>query len=209
MTDYSHQLPPPPPLPTESFRQLLIQKEMNTWEFAHIINDDPETLRILKEQLPLGTCRIVSDGSFFAATRTGTSALILSCPGLDHPLTIQNRVPGRPEDQSAYRSELAGIYTAFRLEKALFAFLGLPDNCRIAFGCDGEGALKSCFQSCGCTVKESDFDLISAVHTLLTETSSSWTWRHVRGHQDVDTTTTLDWWAQLSVLADFYAQRFN
>ena len=181
MTGYSHQLPPSPTLPTESFRQFLIQKEMNTWEFAHIINDDPETLRILKGQLPLGTCRIVSDGSFFEATRTGTSALIMSCPDLDHPLIIQNRVPGRPEDQSAYRSELAGIYTAFRLEKALVTFLDLPDTCHIAFGCDGEGALKSCFQSRGCTLKERDFDLISAVHTLLTETSSSWTWRHVLG----------------------------
>ena len=69
--------------------------------------------------------------------------------------------------------------------------------------------MKYCFQSHGCTVKETDFDLISAVHTLLTKISSSWTWQHLLGHQDDDATTVLDWWAQLNVIADFYAQPFN
>jgi hypothetical protein len=57
-----------------------------------------------------GTARTISDGSYNSLTHKGTSSLTIVADkhNID-PLDGDNWVPGLPTDQSAYRSELAGI----------------------------------------------------------------------------------------------------
>ena len=57
--------------------------------------------------LAAGKLRIVSDGSY--KKKMGTAATIVTSQNLRHSIRIECQTPGRSEDQSAYRSELAGI----------------------------------------------------------------------------------------------------
>jgi hypothetical protein len=83
----------------------------------------------------------VSDGSF--KDRFGTAAFILVSPD-DPTLYIKGMVitPGRPEDQNAYRSELAGmIYAITVIQWAVQKFYRLQSG-QIEVACDGRSALQ-------------------------------------------------------------------
>jgi hypothetical protein len=151
-----------------------------------------------------GDIRGVSDGSF--KNSHGTAAWIIKI-GVNSFITGGTIVPGPPEIQCAYRSELTGLYgiacTIWSLEQSH----GLIST--ITVGCDGLSALQQ-------VNKISDFidpnmphfDLILATRQMISRTHWSWEWTHVKGHQDSTTAIEdLNEWSRLNIQMDTEAKR--
>jgi hypothetical protein len=145
----------------------------------------------------------VSDGSF--KQEHGTAAWIVHLSELCE-ISGEMVTPGMKTDQSAYRSELAGIYgiacTIWLLEKE-YGAIG-----KVTAACDGISALRQ-------VAKPFDFidpnlpqyDLILATRNIIRKTTWEWSWVHVKGHQD-DLTPLgqLDIFGQLNVKMDAKAK---
>ena len=86
-----------------------------------------------------GTVVCVSDGSFKEAC--GTASWIIE--NADGTQRIQGKVavPGYASDQSAYRSELAGLYAIVYVIETLVEVYGLSKG-EVIVGCDGISALQ-------------------------------------------------------------------
>jgi hypothetical protein len=146
-----------------------------------------------------GNIKAVSDGSFKEKFGTAAWTVYIS----EHCVITGHCVaPGDPEDQSAYRSELTGLYgiayTIWHLRN-VYNITG-----RIEVGCDGLSALRQ-------VEKTHDFinpnvpqyDLILATRTVICQSQCQWEWRHVKGHQDdTKTINELDEWSQWNIRMD-------
>jgi hypothetical protein len=109
-----------------------------------------------------GNVRAVSDGSFKNAH--GTAAWIIF---ISNRCIIKGRsiAPGHPDDQSAYRSELTGLYGIVMTIRHLEKHFHLQED--ITVGCDGLSALtKASIQSDFINPNEPQFDLGSLHYTL-------------------------------------------
>ena len=146
-----------------------------------------------------GLLRHGSDGSF--ADSIGTA----SCRFWDGSVfqRIQFAVPGLPEDQTAFRSELAGIYAQARF---LLSFCLFHDLCNTTFtiACDGKSALETSFHT---RVKwdTPQRDFVSAFQAVQREAADRqifFTPKHVLGHQDKNPWNTLDLYATINQLCD-------
>jgi hypothetical protein len=86
---------------------------------------------------------VVSDGSYNPTTQLGTTAWILE--GRISNIQIFGKVitPGSASDQSAYRSELAGILAAIKVINALASFHNLKTS--LTVHCDCDSGLKNVF----------------------------------------------------------------
>jgi hypothetical protein len=146
----------------------------------------------------------VSDGSFKDAH--GTASWRISIQGHQdyfHGLVI---VPGTPECQSAYRSELAGLYSICFVVHQLESYLQC--SCNIEIGCDGLSAIQMCEdRSDTLTPNASHFDLITGTRFLVSKIHGSLLWRHIKGHQDNDATLVLDMWAEFNIQMDLAAKQ--
>jgi hypothetical protein len=147
----------------------------------------------------------VSDGSFKQGH--GTAAWIIyfsdtcSCVG-------RVVVPGTPEDHSAYRSELTGLYAiaaSILFIERRFGFSG-----PVTVGCDGLSVLHQ-VSNLGDFIDPTlpQYDLILATRTLVQQAASiQWKWQHVKGHQDDNTPVQhLDLLSRLNVQMDLAAKQ--
>jgi hypothetical protein len=130
-----------------------------------------------------GKCIGVSDGSFMRSSLTGSAAMTLQGPTSKLAILCSCVCPGFPEDQSAYRSELIGIYQMVLTVYFLCQSFDIPEGLAV-LACDGLAAI-SCFSSCDtptpCTSKH--FDIISATRRLMRDCPIQWNTRHILGHQ--------------------------
>jgi hypothetical protein len=148
----------------------------------------------------------VSDGSF--KEEHGTAAWIVV---VSDKCCIEGKVitPGLPSVQSAYRSELAGIFgilaTITLLEKRFHV------RANITIGCDGLSAIHRASYLHDCVDPNAlHYDLIMACQSLQLQSLWSFNWHHVRGHQDeVRPTDALDHWEQLNIRMDKAAKAFH
>jgi hypothetical protein len=149
--------------------------------------------------------RGVSDGSF--KNEFGTAAFIIL--SVDDPeVCIRGRAvtPGNREDQNTYRSELTGIYAMTVIQWVLSEFFGIKKG-TIEVACDGKSALQQAqWSEDFINTNYPHYDMILAIRSIRLLTQWTWSWRHVKGHQD-DTGTELDYWAQLNMEMDTDAKR--
>jgi hypothetical protein len=164
----------------------------------------PPDLRPILASLRAGSARAVSDGSF--KDKFGTSAFTLVDA---HACSIigLNIVPGHPDDQGAYRSELAGLFGIVLIVNLLCSWAGITSGA-IEVGCDGLSALNKAFDTWPLEPSDPHFDLLSALRKMILSSPIEWTTRHVAGHQDEDPTAKLDWWAEQNVQMDNLAKVF-
>lgn len=148
----------------------------------------------------------VSDGSF--KDEHGTAAWILV---LSADCRIEGKVitPGPPVVQSAFRSELAGIFgilSTITLLEEKFQF-----SSKITIGCDGLSALQRASYLHDCIDPNAlHYDLIMACRSLQLQSSWDINWHHVRGHQDaVRSASELDHWELLNIQMDLAAKAFH
>jgi hypothetical protein len=138
-----------------------------------------------------GTAIAVSDGSSFKDS-FGTSALILEASDSTDNIVAVNVVPSNPDSQSSYRSKLAGIFGQVTLVNALCKTHGITQGA-IECGCDSLGALQKVFiLDTEIKTAGSNFDLLSATRVAIRDSPVTWTFRHVKGHQDDNIETNLD-----------------
>lgn len=173
--------------------------EQYGWVPEHIkINGSEQELL---EALRKGHLRIISDGSF--KNRIGTAAVQLRTKkSSKNCIWVRCRTPGLPGDQSAYRSELAGILVGIMIASWLRAQLGQSPNIkpRIQIGCDGLSALLNSFSTRQLRPSAKQFDILSAIRGAVRESHITWAPRHILGHADRDREwSDLTWWERRNV----------
>jgi hypothetical protein len=160
------------------------------WDNIHL---PPNLDKELKDNIEI---MAVSDGSF--KEEHGTAAWILV---VSEDCSMEGTVitPGLPSIQSAFRSELAGIFgilSTITLIEQKFQF-----RSKITIGCDGLSALHRVSYLHNCIDPNALHQgLIMACQTLQLQSSWNVSWHHVRGHQDeVRPTAALDQWEKLNI----------
>ena len=132
---------PPNPSPTSylMFRSIRLQSPPLDW-FNHSLSSPPSTNHLLTHLL-LGKIVAVSDCSYFPLNQVGAcSWSILTPEGLTW-IKGGGVVPGDPNPQSSYRSELYGL---LGIESILSnVTLPLSSKLRITVACDGLAALQN------------------------------------------------------------------
>lgn len=172
-----------------------------------IIGDEDELVRALFS----GTLRVIGDGSYKAGfgsaavqltTFTGTSTIWLRC-----------RTPGLRDDQSAYRSELAGLYAGLLGCSWLYEKgkqMGLSTEAGAEIACDGLSALRNSFSDKPLQATQRQFDLLSSIREQRRLLPIKWLKRHVDGHADRQKKNhTLSWWELRNIECDKEAQAYR
>ena len=141
--------------------------------------EDP-TILLDKYQLPSDECRalvdcivagsasIVSDGSFNPESSTGpagTSTVVLA-PSTEWSANFyakgNNWVTGSGDDQSAYRSELAGVIAALTILDVLVRHHKITDG-TVTIALDGDSALIQSGSDWPLSVDQADFDYLQVI----------------------------------------------
>ena len=176
------------------------------WALKEILTTDciDEIVRDINK----GTAVAVSDGSFKGMG--GTAAWIIENESGSQRIMGVVNVPGTVLDQSAYRSEIAGIYGSVLVIETIKDTLKL-DKGGITIGCDGKNALeqavlvKDNVLSC----QQQHFDLLSGIQGYIKDSCLTYIPKHIKGHQDdVKSYENLDRFEVLNVEADFNAKQY-
>jgi hypothetical protein len=95
-----------------------------------------------------------------------------------------NFAPGHAEDQSLYRSNLAGMFSIIVFLSLIVEFFHVKEG-RIEVVCDGIKVLRSIYHEFN-MVKggANSFDLVVSARKYLSLPPLKWTFQHVKGHQD-------------------------
>jgi hypothetical protein len=135
-------------------------------------------------------------------------AFVLELMDSLHNMIAANVVPGHSVSQSSFCSELAGIFGQVTMVNAICAVYNITSRA-IVSGCDGKVALEqvSLFHE-QVDTNVQHFDLISAIRTALRHSPITWTFKHVKGHQDEDVDATLNHWALLNIQMDNLAKAY-
>lgn len=147
----------------------------------------------------------VSDGSF--KDGHGTASWRINIQSEKEFFLGSVITPGTTSDQSAYRSEIAGLYGIAATVWCMKKFLDC--NIQVEIGCDGLSAIRQCERySDSINPNLSHFDMIFAVRSLLHDVNGTIKWRHIKGHQDDHAELVLDKWALYNVQMDTTAKQY-
>jgi hypothetical protein len=106
-----------------------------------------------------GNINLVSDGSYYSSHSVGTAAWIIEGSVSGIQITGAVITPGGASDQSAYRSELAGILAAISVINALAKFHNISTN--ITIHCDCQKGLDKVFNlSSMPNLNDASYDLL-------------------------------------------------
>jgi len=151
-----------------------------------------------------GTIMAISDGSF--KDTYGTAAWTIGVTDEDQYISGKVICPGDGTDHSSYRSELTGLYVILTITNQLCEYYDIQEGA-IEIGCDGLSALQTSFDYGPHLSSDiSNYDLIGAIYHMRKMSKVSWTYRHVKGHQD-KTSSDLDEWATQNVRMDTLAKQ--
>jgi hypothetical protein len=186
-----------------SFSDFLMQsKEDEKWCLACLTFEDDGA--ILALAISQGDAIAVSDGSY--QDTYGTASWVLEGTNSTGRILGDVVVPGNEHDQTAYRSELTGIYAILLTVSKLCQYYKINRGA-MELGCDGKSALEKALGNKPINIEDSNYDLLSAIRKLRNSTPISWTTRHIKGHQDASQTLDeLDRWALLNVEMDTRAK---
>ena len=188
----------------EGLQQWMKDQNGEEWVFGNVAMT--ENIDKIVQAIANGSAIGVSDGSF--KDEFGTAAWVLE------DITAQQRIvgtlitPGFHSDHSAYRSEISGIYAMVTMVESIKHVWGLTKG-TITLGCDGDQAglqaLDIHSRTTVCT--QQSFDLLSGIQGKLKSSTITYTYRHVKGHQNDDKKLEdLDYWALLNIEMDILAK---
>ena len=203
-TTYSNSRPPPSAVSDKPLLQVIrALPSSQQWSLQRCLSSH-EYGQDIVHAIENGTAIAVSDGSF--KDSFGTAAWTIRGDSDDQFLTGVNVVPGVATDQSAFRSELAGLYGIIMAITTICTSRNILHGC-VTVACDGEAALEYIFDWGTKFLKSSTphLDLIAAGRKLIQQSPLQWKFRHVKGHQD-DFVGPLDRWATLNVEMDMLAK---
>ena len=148
----------------------------------------------------------VSDGSF--KEECGTAAWMLEDSKGEQSIVGRLKTPGFPSDQSAYRSEISGIYGMVAMVEGIKQVWKIA-NGHITLGCDGKqaGLQALDIEHYRTTCTQQSFDLLSGIQGYIRASTIKYTYRHIKGHQDDKVKLQdLDYWALLNIEMDMLAK---
>ena len=152
--------------------------------------------------IQMGSLAVFSDGSAKAGVE-GTCAWGVATHDDEVALLAAGfRVPGPPEAQCSYRSELAGLLgIVVFLRRLMSSFSAVTGT--VTFATDSDAVLGRIFRKGHpATVADHSWDLLSLCQSMMTGLPSlTWQWRHLKGHQDKGS-GDLDIWARRNIFAD-------
>ena len=171
-------------------------------------NDGGETIA---KGIRDGTARAVSDGSFNSVAPIGPSGT----PSLNISASDENTdgleavkwVPGTIIDQSAYRSELAGVYGILAWLPIIVQQFDIEAG-GIMIALDGESILTQSKGNWPLTISQPCFDMLQDIRARIDLLPIKITWKLVEGHQDENKYVALDWWARMNIKMDTLAKEF-
>ena len=146
-------------------------------ELADIPNNGSTVAQAIREHKAHAT----SDGSF--KYELGTSATLLRGEDRFERIICVSKVPGRPEEQSAYRSELTGIAASLKTVQVLCKFHRITEG-TITIHLDGKQALLNASDDWYLVSTKADFDILKRTRQLIKEIPIQIKWEWVKGHQD-------------------------
>ena len=155
-----------------------------------------------------GTAIAVSDGSF--KDEHGTAAWVIEDYLAKERLLGLTMVPSFPIDQSAYRSEVAGLYAIVKVISIIIEVYNITEaQAGITIRCDGLSALERSFDINNPTsISNKHYDLLSGIQGMVKATQIKWEYHHVRGHQK-EKKEKLTRWEMLNEEMDIRAKLFG
>ena len=205
VTPATGMLPVPVPIQESLEEALDATDTADRWAVESVsIKDNGRSLAAAILQ---GKARAVSDGSFKNAMGTSSSILFHSRANDPNRIISVNAVPGNANEQSAYRSELAGVSGSLAITAAVCRIHDIQEG-SITLGLDGQQALLAAAGDWPLNPERPDFDLITDIRTKLKKLPISVKWKWVEGHQDDDKSTHLDEWAKANILVDNMAKAY-
>jgi hypothetical protein len=165
-----------------TFDQYLEAQQQHALLFRHTLCSI--NFQYLVDAIKEGQSIAISDGSH--KNKWGTSSWqIMSNTNEDEKWAGHHVTPGRKDDQSAFRSEIGGIYAMAVAIELLCKFFHIS-NGSVSFGSDCEAALYYIFdRNKKATATTHYFDLIMATIKVLDRLPISFLHRHVPAHQDI------------------------
>ena len=158
------------------------------------------------EDIIRGTAIGVSDGSF--KDEFGTASWAIENESGTQRINGDGIIPGFPSDQSAYRSEIGGLY-GLVLAVEIIKDLWKIRSGAIVLGCDGINALYQALDIKNLTIssKQQQFDLLSGIQGYIRDSIIKFIPIHIKGHQDdLKMIDELDRWAIINIEMDLRAK---
>jgi len=205
LVSFSHHTfhpPDPTPIPTSVHEAIAQLPAADQWALAEVNTVDNGAhiaAAIIRRK-----ARAISDGSF--KTAHGTSGFSFHGYDTTKQITGANQVPGAPDDQCAYRSELAGVVAIVTLLGVLCSFHSIEDG-HLELGLDGESVIKRLTQKSPPKISIAHYDMIRDCRERITALPIKITFRWIEGHQD-DKGKHLDWWALRNIEMDTKAKHY-
>ena len=174
-----------------------------TWIQTPTIAEGPALDNFLA-QIMDGTAGCISDGS---QKDHLASAGYKSMHSTHEEPAIQGaqKIPGRLEDQTSYRAELAGLLILITTINYLCHSHNIHKG-KITIACDNQSALTSAFAHNHIHTKSKSRDILQAIYLQRKITNITWNAKHVHGHQD-DKKDELTEWEQANVDCDHFAEQ--
>ena len=185
------------------------------WATQHMYVKDNGTA--IAQAIRNDTAVAVSDGSYDPEFQTGTSAFILienindlpqdtldtkgrhpafaenanRRPPNDSDNTIRgsNQVPGSPEHQGAYRSELAGILAVLIILQELCRIHDIQSG-SITIGLDGQGAKEEAEDDDRLSATQPAFDMLLDIRARIKSLPIDCKFKWIKGHQETTGSAT-------------------
>jgi len=145
----------------------------------------------------------VSNGSF--RDQLGAAAWMIEGTMAEHRLLGTGHTLGNLEDQSAYQSELFGLWGILASQQQLSINHNI-DHRQVTIACDGLLALKKARVKDPTKPGEAHHDLISVIRTLWGSLPFTLIFEHVKGHQDQGLIMALPRLAWMNINMDSHAK---
>jgi hypothetical protein len=115
----------------------------------------------------------------------GTSSWRILNRHQEHTIvTGTNFVPGRPEDQSSYRSRAAGMFSIIIFIALIVEYYEIQQG-SVEVACDEIEALRAVSREFRTPKSGSNsFDIVAPTRKHLSQSPLIWTFRNLKGHQD-------------------------
>jgi len=146
----------------------------------------------------------VSDGSFKDYARA--AAWTIKGDTTDNRVVGTGLTPGNAVDQSAYRSELFGLWGILASLKQFSEDNSIAHG-HLMIACDGLSALKKAQSNYPTDPGEAHHDLISAIKNLRAALPLQISFTHIKGHQDQGLITALPRLAWMNIEMDALAKQ--
>jgi hypothetical protein len=155
-----------------------------------------------------GSVRAVSDGSFKNAMGASASILFRFKATDPNRLISVNSVPGNREEQSAYRSKLAGVSGSLSLISAVCMVHDIHTG-SITIGLDSKQAMIAASEDWPLSPARPDYDLFTDIRAKVRGLPIKIHWKWIKGHQEEGPShASLDKWAQANIYMDSMAEAY-